>query len=137
MAAKKRKRHKNRKREHLRAQPEIFIVGSFALFAPFRGHPNNGFAFPAEVPFSRSILQAGFGYTSPPTIVIASPAFVLKVGIKVRRIEVSQEVVLGWKYVLETSTNNLEWTATGPAFVADSESLSTEFDVDAVGGFSG
>ncbi len=45
------------------------------------------------------------------------------------------EIVLGWKYVLESSTNNLDWTATGPAFVADEESLSTEFAVDAVGRF--
>jgi hypothetical protein len=81
------------------------------------------------------ILDAGFGYTSPPAILIASPPFVPKLGINVRRIEVSQEVVLGWKYVLETSTNNLDWTATGPAFVADEESLSTEFDVDSAGRF--
>ena len=48
---------------------------------------------------------------------------------------VIQNVVLGWKYVLENSTNGVNWTATGPEFIADSETIVSEFSVDTVGRF--
>jgi len=109
--------------------PAVLIKGGGGSGAVAQAVISNG------VVVAIQILNAGFSYENAPTILIASPPFVPKVGIKVRRIEVNQEVVLGWKYVLETSTNSLDWTATGPAFVAEDESLSTEFDVDAVGRF--
>jgi hypothetical protein len=79
------------------------------------------------------ILDAGFGYTTPPRIVIGSPPFVPTVDIAVSKVRVTQNVVLGWKYVLESSTNAVSWTLIGPPFIADSESIATEFDVDSVG----
>jgi hypothetical protein len=47
--------------------------------------------------------------------------------------EVTQTVVLERKYVLETSTDLINWTATGPPFIAESETVVTEFDVDVTG----
>ncbi|HKX61035.1 MAG TPA: hypothetical protein VJS65_04310, partial [Verrucomicrobiae bacterium] len=79
------------------------------------------------------ILNAGFSYDSVPRIVIGSPPFVPTVSIAVSKVNVTQNVVLGWKYVLESSTNAIDWLATGPPFIAESESIVTEFDVDAVG----
>jgi len=57
------------------------------------------------------------------------------VEIKVSKIKVVQNAVLGWRYVLESSPNNADWTATGPAFMADTDPIETEFPVDAVGRF--
>jgi len=81
------------------------------------------------------VTSGGCCYTNTPQVLIASPPFVPKVSINVSRITVNQNVVLGWKYVLESSTNNVDWLPTGPSFIADSESLSTEFPVDEVGKF--
>ena len=49
--------------------------------------------------------------------------------------EVTQTMVLGRKYVLESSTDLINWTATGPPFVAESETIVTGFDADATGRF--
>ena len=70
------------------------------------------------------ILNAGFSYETPPRIEIASPPFVPRVNISVSKVNVTQTVVLGWKYVLESSADGAAWTATGPPFIADSESSS-------------
>jgi hypothetical protein len=82
-----------------------------------------------------NITDAGFGYTSVPKIVIGSPPFVPTVSIAVSKVKVTQNVVLGRNYVLEASTDLVTWTATGPQFTADSESIVTEFDVDVIGRF--
>jgi hypothetical protein len=82
-----------------------------------------------------NITDAGCCYTNLPLIVIGSPPFVPTVSIAVSKVKVTQNVVLGRTYVLETSTDLVTWTATGPQFTADSETIVTEFDVDAVGRF--
>jgi hypothetical protein len=107
--------------------PAVLIQGGNGSGALARAVISNGEVTEIQ------ILDAGFGYTSQPRIVIGSPPFVPTVNIAVSRINVTQNVVLGWKYVLETSTNAVEWASTGPAFVAESESIVTEFEVDAVG----
>ena len=81
------------------------------------------------------IVSAGSGYTNAPTIRIASPPFVPTVSIAVSRVKVTQNVVLGWRYVLEASTDLVNWAATGPEFTADSESIVSEFEVDVTGRF--
>jgi hypothetical protein len=79
--------------------------------------------------------DAGCCYTNSPRIVISSPPMEPSVEIKVSKINVVQNAVLGWRYVLESSTNNADWTATGPAFTAETDPIETEFPVDAVGRF--
>jgi hypothetical protein len=81
------------------------------------------------------ITDAGAGYTSTPTIVIGSPPFVPKVSIAVSAVKVTQHVVLGRNYVLESSTDLVTWTATGPQFTAQTETIVKEFEVDVTGRF--
>lgn len=78
------------------------------------------------------ITGAGCCYTNAPRIVISAPPSVPTVEIVVSKVKVVQNVVLGWKYVLESSTNATDWTATGPAFVADTDPVETEFESDGV-----
>jgi hypothetical protein len=78
-----------------------------------------------------TITSAGVGYTSAPRIEIASPPFEPTVSISVSRVNVTQHVVLGRNYVLESSTDLNTWTATGPSFTAESETIVAEFVVDA------
>ncbi len=78
------------------------------------------------------ITGAGCCYTNAPRIVISAPPSVPTVEILVSKVKVVQNVVLGWKYVLESSTNTTDWTATGPAFIAETDPIETEFDSDGV-----
>ncbi len=76
-----------------------------------------------------TIDAAGSGYsdTDPPEILIASPPFEPRVEIRTSRIIVEQYVVLGRKYVLESSDDLALWTQSGEPFVAVSEKYATEF----------
>jgi len=53
----------------------------------------------------------------------------------VSKVRVSQTVVLGRRYVLESSIDLANWTATGPPFTAQSETIANEFEVDVTGRF--
>lgn len=78
-----------------------------------------------------NIINPGSNYTNAaPKILIASPPFVPTVDIGISKIKVTQHVVLGLNYVLEASSNLIDWTATGPSFTATNETIVTEFDVD-------
>ena len=76
-----------------------------------------------------NIMNGGSGYTNAPYVQIASPPFTPSVTIEVSRVNVKQHVVLGQRYVLESSTDLVSWVPTGPEFTADSESIVTEFVV--------
>jgi len=84
---------------------------------------------------SIQITNAGCCYTSTPQIVIGSPPFVPTVGIRFSKVKVTQNVVLGRNYVLESSTNMIDWTATGPPYTATNETITAEFDLDLTGRF--
>jgi Lectin C-type domain. len=82
-----------------------------------------------------NITSVGCCYsTNPlPRIEIASPPFVPTVAIAVSRVNVTQHVVLGRSYVLESSADLITWTPTGPQFTALSEDITTEFVVNQTG----
>lgn len=82
-----------------------------------------------------NITSAGSGYTSTPQIKIASPPFEPTVSIAVSRVNVTQHVVLGRNYVLESSPDLVTWTPTGPSFTAEDETLVTEFVIEETGRF--
>lgn len=79
------------------------------------------------------VTDAGCCYTNTPRILIGSPPFVPKVSIATSKVKVTLNVVLGWKYVLESSKDLMNWAPTGPAFVAESEEIVEEFDVELAG----
>lgn len=81
------------------------------------------------------ITDAGIEYTTTPRIVIASPPFVPSLAISVNRVRVVQNVVLGRNYVLESSHDTRTWDEAMPRFMATSESITNEFDVDVNGRF--
>ena len=74
-----------------------------------------------------NITSAGCCYTSPPKIVMASPPFVPVVSIGFSRVYVAQRIVLGRHYVLESTTNFVDWIDAAPPFTADSETVTNEF----------
>jgi hypothetical protein len=81
------------------------------------------------------VTSGGCCYTNAPNVITGSPPFVPTLGIAVSKVKVTQNVVLGWKYVLEASNDLEHWTATEPEFTAESETIVTEFDVDETGRF--
>lgn len=82
-----------------------------------------------------NFASAGCCYTNTPLIVIGSPPFVPKLKISVSKVKVSQNVVLGRHYVLESSRDLNTWTQALPPFTAESETIENEFDVDLTGHF--
>ena len=102
-----------------------------------QGGGGNGATARAEITDGRVtsiiITDAGIGYETPPRFVIASPPFVPTVSISVSMVKVVQNVVLGRKYVLESSQNAVSWTPALPPFTATSESITNEFNTDLTG----
>jgi Concanavalin A-like lectin/glucanases superfamily len=109
--------------------PEVLIVGGSGSGATATATIQNGFVT------AINITNPGSGYTNPPDIEIASPPFVPTLTINVSRVNVTQHVVLGLNYVLESSTDMVNWTPTGPQFTAQSETITTEFVVSQTGQF--
>ena len=71
--------------------------------------------------------------STTPRVEIASPPFVPTLSIAVSKVKITQNVVLGRNYVLESSFDLTNWTEVGPPFTATSESITNEFDVDVTG----
>lgn len=82
-----------------------------------------------------TIVNAGTGYTNTPTIKIASPPFMPRLDIAVSRVKVTQHVVLGKNYFLDSSNDMREWHQVGPRFTAEDEFITQEFEVDTTGRF--
>lgn len=81
------------------------------------------------------VTNAGIGYTNAPIVVIASPPFAPWLTIAVSQVAVTEHVVLGHNYVLESSPEMQNWTQVGTQFTAQSEVITQRLDVTANGGF--
>ncbi len=81
------------------------------------------------------ITDAGIGYTNTPSVLIASPPFTPWLTIAVSQVAVTEHVVLGHNYVLESSTDLKNWTQVGSQFTAQSEVITLKFDVASTGQF--
>jgi hypothetical protein len=82
---------------------------------------------------SITLTDAGSGYTMAPEVLVASPAFTPWLDIAISQVRVSQHVVLGRKYILESSMDLNTWVPVGAPFIAHSEVIDQVFDVDATG----
>jgi len=77
-----------------------------------------------------NIITTGSGYTNAPQIIIASPPFVPTVAISISAVKVTQHVMLGNNYMLQSSPDLVNWAATGPAFTATNEYMVSEFEIN-------
>jgi hypothetical protein len=82
-----------------------------------------------------SVMNAGFGYTNTPQVLIASPPFLPWLNITTSQVRVTAHVMIGQTYVLQSSTDLVNWTNVGPPFTAQAEVITQVFDVDSVGRF--
>ena len=76
-----------------------------------------------------------FCYTNLPTILIDSPPHVPTIAIRVSKVIVTQHVNRGERYVLESSFDLITWTVAGPSFIAASDTIEDEFDINLSGRF--
>ena len=79
---------------------------------------------------SINIISTGSGYTNAPQIIIASPPFVPTLSINVSAVKVTQHLVLGNNYILQSSPDLANWAVVGPAFTATNEYTVSEFEID-------
>lgn len=82
-----------------------------------------------------AITNPGSGYTGTPKVSIASPLFSPELKVAVSRVTVTSKVVLGLKYLLESSADLQTWSTVGNPFVAESEELNQEYVVGETGQF--
>lgn len=109
--------------------PAVVIVGGGGTGATATASINGG------VISAITISNPGSGYTSTPTIRIASPPFMPWLEVSLKRVKVTQHVVLGKQYVLESSSDLQTWSQVGSHFIANDEVIPLEFDVDVTGRF--
>lgn len=107
--------------------PAVILVGGGGSGATATATVLNG------VVTGITITNPGSGYPSAPAVKIGSPPFSPSLTIAVSRVRVTQSLVLGRKYLLESSTDLNFWNPAGPSFVAQDETVVAEFDVDSVG----
>lgn len=109
--------------------PLVLIQGGGGSGATATANITNG------VVSNINIISTGSGYTNAPKVLIASPPFVPTVAISVSAVKVAQHMTLGGTYILQSSTNMINWTATGPAFTATNENYVNEFEINVTGQF--
>jgi hypothetical protein len=79
--------------------------------------------------------NAGRNYSTNAIVKIAPPPFSPTLKIRVLKVALDMEVVLGRKYQLEASTDLQTWAKVGTAFVAEDDIIQQEFDVTSTGRF--
>jgi hypothetical protein len=77
-----------------------------------------------------NIINPGSGYTNAPQILIASPPFVPTVAINVSAVKVTQHLMLGINYQLQSSPDLVNWTPVGSVFTATNEYIVSEFEIN-------
>jgi|GEM_PF-2594734 len=104
--------------------PVIRIVGGGGTGATAVAIIENG------VVVGISIVNPGSGYTSMPRLLIASPPFTPTLSVEVSRVRVQARVNLGGTYKIEMTGNFDAWVPVMEEFVAESEELEFEVEVE-------
>jgi hypothetical protein len=107
--------------------PQVLIQGGGGSGATATATIANG------VVIAINIVTTGSGYTNAPQILIASPPFVPTVAINVSAVKVTQHLMIGVNYLLESSSNLVNWAAVGSTFTATNEYMVNEFEINQTG----
>jgi len=107
--------------------PQVLIQGGGGSGATATATIANG------VVTAINIVTTGSGYTNAPQILIASPPFVPTVAINVSAVKVTQHLMIGVNYLLESSSNLVNWAAVGSTFTATNEYMVNEFEINQTG----
>jgi len=107
--------------------PQVSIIGGGGSGATATSTIANG------VVTAIDITSAGSGYTNVPQIIIASPTFVPTLSIKISAVKVTQHVMLGVNYQIQSSSDLINWSSLGSAFTATNEDMVNEFEIDQTG----
>jgi Concanavalin A-like lectin/glucanases superfamily len=65
------------------------------------------------------VTNPGFGYSSAPIVLIESPAAPPSMRVNVSSLQLTSSVTPGKNYILESSTNAINWSPLGQTFVAN------------------
>ena len=104
--------------------PQVLITGGGGSGATATATIANG------VVTAINISNAGSGYTNAPQILIASPPFVPTLAINTSAVKVTQHLMLGINYQLQSSPDLVNWTPVGSVFTATNEYIVSEFEIN-------
>jgi hypothetical protein len=104
--------------------PQVTIVGGGGSNATATATVTNG-----QVS-SITIVNPGCCYTNLPRIFIVGPPLAPTLEIKVSRVKITQHVSTGHNYVLESSSDLVNWNSVGTPFTADSDTVVMEVNAE-------
>lgn len=111
------------------APPVVVIRGGGGVGATATAQISNG------VVTGFTVTNAGVGYTSNPQIIIASPPFEPYLEIAFSRVKVTMHLNLGVRYQIQASQDLSQWINIGTPFIAESEHVEQEFEIELTGRF--
>jgi hypothetical protein len=80
-----------------------------------------------------NIMNTASGYPDKVVVQISPPPFAPEMSIRVKSVELNLHLVVGKTYSIEASTDLSQWTPVSDPFVAETEFMAFEYDVDAYG----
>ncbi len=103
--------------------PTVTILGGGGSGATATATVSNGMVTAV------SITGAGCCYTNEPRFTFSSPPFPTSVSIKLSKVAITQHIMVGRTYVLEGTSDLVNWVAVGNPFTAQTEDVVTEVDI--------
>ncbi|MGH7969953.1 MAG: LamG-like jellyroll fold domain-containing protein, partial [Limisphaerales bacterium] len=107
--------------------PSVGIIGGGGSGAGAVAALNGGYVS------SITVTNGGSGYTNTPLVLISSPPFMPSLSIGVSKVKVTMHLLIGHNYVLQSSPDLHTWTQVEGPFMATTEFITQEFDVQMTG----
>lgn len=104
--------------------PTVTITGGGGSGATATATVSNG------IVTAVTMTSAGCCYTNEPLFIFTSPPFPTSVSIKLSKVAITQHVMVGRTYVLEGTSDLVNWIAVGSPYTAQTEDVVAEVDVD-------
>lgn len=107
--------------------PSVFFLGGGGSGAAGVATVQNGIVTGVK------ITSTGSGYSTPPRVLIAAPPGAPSLSISVKQVQVQMELVLGFTYKVQSSTDLRTWNDASEPFLATESKMIQTFEVKTTG----
>jgi hypothetical protein len=110
-----------------KSPPQVYFLGGGGSGAAGVATVQNG------VVTGVRITSTGSGYTSAPRVLVAAPPGVPSMSISVKQVQVQMNLMVGFNYKVQSTTDLRTWTDASDPFLATESSMTLTFDVKTTG----